>query len=103
MKKIYPALPQKMGNQKPTYPGLAQKIFEDEIYGPRIQRRVKRLLSERSSGLTKAGHNWYFGYLVCAYTQTHYGIKHLENFTSVTGQIFDLCFVVNEKRCDRIC
>ncbi|WP_349535489.1 hypothetical protein [Leuconostoc citreum] len=82
-----------MVNNKPTYPGLANQIMQDSIYGPRIERRIKRLLAERSDVLAKQGHHWYFGYLVCAYTQTHYGIKTLLNYSSVTEEIFDACLL----------
>lgn len=102
-KKNYPTLPQVMVDGKPIYPGLAQAIYEDAIYGPRIQRRLKRLVAERSEGLNRIGHHWYFGYLVCAYTQTHYGVKNLLNFPSVTEEIYDLCLAANNPGGDRIC
>ncbi|MBE4726367.1 hypothetical protein [Leuconostoc citreum] len=74
-----------------SYPGLANLIFTDAIYGPRILRRVNRLLIDHPDGLSESGHDWYFGYLVCAYTQTHYGIKNLPHFTAVTKELFALC------------
>lgn len=80
-----------MIDNHPFYPGLASKIIHDPVYGPKINRRIKRLLLERPTGLPKQGHHWYFGYLVCAYTQTNYGIKTLLNYPSVTAELFDLC------------
>ena len=73
------------------YPGLARAMFDDAIYGPRILRRVRRLYIEHPEGFTESCHDWYFGYLVCAYTQAHYGIKNLPHFTSVTRELFALC------------
>ena len=43
-------------------------------------------------GLNDRGHDWYFGYLVCAYTQVYFGIKTLLNYQSVTQEIFQYCF-----------
>lgn len=80
----------------PTYPGFAQKLFNDTLYGPRIQRRLKRLLADHPDGLPERGHDWYFGYLVCAYSQVHYGNKNLLNFTYVTQEIFEL-FVAQQQ------
>ena len=74
-----------------TYPGLAQTIFNDAIFGPRIVQRIHRLLVDHPDGLSESGHDWYFGYLVCAYTQTHFGIKNLRNYPSVTKELFSLC------------
>ncbi len=78
-------------NGQLTYPGLAQAIFDDAIFGPRILKRLQRLFVEHPDGLSESGHDWYFGYLVCAYTQTHFGIKNLLNYPSVTKALFSLC------------
>lgn len=78
-------------NGQPIYPGLAQAIFDDEIFGPRILKRLQRLFVDHPNGLSESGHDWYFGYLVCAYTQTHFGIKNLLNYPSVTKELFSLC------------
>jgi len=77
---------------QPTYPNLAKKIYNDTLFGPRIQRRVQRLLLDHPEGLNERGHDWYFGYLVCAYTQVYFGIKNLLNYQSVTQEIFQYCF-----------
>ncbi|MCK8605693.1 hypothetical protein LNP18_06195 [Leuconostoc citreum] len=90
-KKVYEKIDQVMVDGKWTYPGLAEKIFNDELFGPRIKRRLDSLIAEHSEGLTERGHDWYFGYLVCAYTQRHYGINTLLNFPTVTREIFFLC------------
>ncbi|BAX72874.1 hypothetical protein LEMES_01431 [Leuconostoc mesenteroides] len=87
----YPSLPTVMIDGQPTYPTLANEMYLDGLYGPRIQRRVKRLLLDHSDGLSEVGHHWYFGYLVNAYVKTHYGIKMLLNADSVTNEIFHLC------------
>ncbi|MGC2922101.1 hypothetical protein ACPUD2_08450 [Leuconostoc mesenteroides subsp. dextranicum] len=73
------------------YPGLAQTIFDDAVFGPRILKRLQRLFVDHPDGLSESGHDWYFGYLVCAYTQTHFGIKKLLNYPSVTKDLFSLC------------
>ncbi|WP_349535077.1 hypothetical protein [Leuconostoc citreum] len=93
IKKEIQALNKVIIDDKPYYPGLANQIMQDPIYGPRIDRRIKRLLNDRPDGLARIGHHWYFGYLVCAYTQTHYGIKTLLNYSSVTEEIFDACLL----------
>lgn len=74
-----------------TYPGLAAQIFEDGVYGQRIKKRLQRLILDHPTGLSETGHDWYFGYLVCAYTQTHFGIKNLRNYPTVTKEIFARC------------
>lgn len=74
-----------------TYPGLAKAIFNDAIFGPRIVKRLQRLFIDHPDGLSESGHDWYFGYLVCAYTQMHFGIKNLLNYPSVTKELFSLC------------
>ncbi|MDV7740348.1 hypothetical protein GA715_09390 [Leuconostoc mesenteroides] len=61
------------------------------IFGPRILKRLQRLFVDHPDGLSESGHDWYFGYLVCAYTQTHFGIKNLLNYPSVTKELFSLC------------
>ncbi|MCQ6659743.1 hypothetical protein [Leuconostoc citreum] len=76
---------------KPTYPCLAHEILEDKIFGPRVLKRLNHLLMAHPNGLSESGHDWYFGYLVCAYTQTHYGVKNLLNYPSVTKELFVLC------------
>ena len=78
-------------NDQYIYPGLAQAIFDDTIFGPRILKRLQRLFIDHPEGLSEAGHDWYFGYLVCAYTQMHFGIKNLLNYSSVTKELFSLC------------
>ncbi|CCF24745.1 MULTISPECIES: hypothetical protein [Leuconostoc] len=78
-------------NGQYIYPGLAQEIFDDAIFGPRILKRLQRLFVDHPDGLSESGHDWYFGYLVCAYTQTHFGIKNLLNYPSVTKELFSLC------------
>ncbi|MFT9031685.1 MULTISPECIES: hypothetical protein [Leuconostoc] len=78
-------------NGQYIYPGLAQAIFEDAIFGPRILKRLQRLFVDHPDGLSESGHDWYFGYLVCAYTQTHFSIKNLLNYPSVTKELFSLC------------
>ncbi|MBS0941852.1 MULTISPECIES: hypothetical protein [Leuconostoc] len=78
-------------NGQYIYPGLAQAIFDDTIFGPRILKRLQRLLFDHPDGLNESGHDWYFGYLVCAYTQAHFGIKNLLNYSSVTKELFSLC------------
>ncbi|MCT3045405.1 hypothetical protein EFN36_02735 [Leuconostoc mesenteroides] len=78
-------------NGQYIYPGLAQAIFDDAIFGPRILKRLQRLFVDHPDGLSESGHDWYFGYLVCAYTQTHFGIKNLLNYPSVTKELFSLC------------
>lgn len=95
MTKEYPLLYQEQVDGKPTYPGLAEEIFQDAIYGPRIHRRLAQLLADRPDGLNKDNHDWYFGYLVCAYTQTHFGIKNLLNYPAVTQKILTMCFDSN--------
>lgn len=89
--KQYPELHIKYIEGKPVYPGLAKAIYSDSKYGPKIQRRWRRLLFEHQDGLTERGHDWYFGYLVSAYVKTHFGINQLLNFTSVTLELFYLC------------
>jgi len=61
------------------------------VFGPRVLRRLNHLLMAHPNGLSESGHDWYFGYLVCAYTQTHYGVKNLLNYPSVTKKLFVLC------------
>ncbi|GHC27361.1 hypothetical protein [Leuconostoc lactis] len=78
-------------NGQYIYPGLAQEIFDDVIFSPRILKRLQRLFVDHPDGLSESGHDWYFGYLVCAYTQTHFGIKNLLNYPSVTKELFSLC------------
>ncbi|MEE8832419.1 MAG: hypothetical protein SOI57_00140 [Leuconostoc gelidum] len=71
---------------------LVYKIYNDALFGPRIKRRVQRLLLDHPEGLTERGHDWYFGYLVCTYTQVYFGIKTLLNYQSVMQEIFQYCF-----------
>ena len=87
----FEALPTVEINGKLTYPNLAQDILEDKVFGPRVLRRLNHLLMAHPNGLSESGHDWYFGYLVCAYTQTHYGVKNLLNYPSVTKKLFVLC------------
>jgi len=87
----FEALPTVEINGKLTYPNLAQDILEDKVFGPRVLRRLNHLLMAHPNGLSESGHDWYFGYLVCAYTQTHYGVKNLLNYPSVTKNLFVLC------------
>ncbi|WAM37652.1 hypothetical protein [Leuconostoc pseudomesenteroides] len=78
-------------NGQYIYPGLAQAIFDDAIFGPRLLKRLQCLFAQHPDGLNESGHDWYFGYLVCAYTQTHFGIKTLLHYPSVTKELFSLC------------
>lgn len=80
------------GWQEKVSDWLVYKIYNDALFGPRIKRRVQRLLLDHPEGLTERGHDWYFGYLVCAYTQVYFGIKTLLNYQSVTQEIFQYCF-----------
>ena len=45
--KQYPELHIKYIEGKPVYPGLAKAIYSDSKYGPKIQRRWRRLLFEQ--------------------------------------------------------
>ena len=80
------------GWQEKVSDWLVYKIYNDALFGPRIKRRVQRLLLDHPEGLTEHGHDWYFGYLVCAYTQVYFGIKTLLNYQSITQEIFQYCF-----------
>lgn len=89
--KKYPELATVVVNRQPVYPELARAIYNDSVYGPKVQRRWQRLLFEHQDGLAERGDHWYFGYLVSAFVKKNYGIENLLNFPSVTLELFYLC------------